>query len=136
MLILLCHAVVICAAVIYRVCNEYLDYCSQICSIIRSHSISFSLFLSFTGPVLYMLSVPSSGGLFKSTAWEHCSTVFWTVSPFFTNCTWSWAASCVDCSMQFHHSPSGAPATKDHSACHKVRPRDEQSITYSDFTNS
>lgn len=89
--------------------------------LLKMYSISHFLQFSSTGPVLYMLSVPNTGRLFKSTTWEHYSTVFWTISPFFSDCAWSRTASYADCFMQLHYSPPDAASTEDHSACCKVR---------------
>lgn len=97
--------------------------------LLKIYSVSHFLKFSSTGPVLHMLSVPNTGCLFKSTAWEHYSTVFWTISPFFSDCAWSRTASYADCFMQFHYSSPDAPSTEDHSACHKVRTSEVKKIT-------
>lgn len=136
LLIFTCHAVgyLYSSNLKMQCIRSYLPFCCWTCSVVVR--LTQFLSLSFTGPILYMLPDPNSGGLFKSTSWEHYSTLFWTISSFFTNCTWSWTASFADCFMQLHYSPPDAPSTEDHSACHKVRPSEEQNITYSDFTNS
>lgn len=106
--------VTLCAAV-YTACSEFS------LPLLKIYSISHFLKFSSTGPVLHMLSVPNTGCLFKSTSWEHYSTLLRTISPFLPDRALCRTASSAHGFRQLHHSPPAAPSPQDHFARHKVR---------------